>query len=147
LVDGKRRINAVSVFTNNELDYLHKQQLGRLATVDKDGHPHVVPVGFRYNPETDTIDIGGHGIAQSKKWSDAARHPQVAFVVDDVLPPWQPRSIIIEADSERLEHGGEEFGHGFAPQLIRLHPLKIISWGIDAQRQSRIVKQQFLRGL
>ncbi len=75
------------------LDYLQKQRLGRLATVDIDGNPHVVPVGFRYNPETDTIDIGGHNIAQSKKWSDAGTHPRVAFVVDDVLPPWQPRSI------------------------------------------------------
>jgi hypothetical protein len=35
----------------------------------------------------DTIDIGGHGIAQTRKWQNAKRHPQVAFVVDDVLPP------------------------------------------------------------
>ena len=92
----------MSVFTNNELDYLGKQRLGRLATVDRDGNPHVVPVGFRYNSETDTIDIGGHKIAQSKKWYDTGRHPRVAFVVDDVLPPWQPRSITIHADAELL---------------------------------------------
>ena len=130
----------MSIFTNNELDYLHQQRLGRLATVDKEGNPHIVPVGFRYNAETDTIDIGGHDIAQSKKWSDAARHPRVAFVVDDVLPPWQPRSITIQADAELLENGGEQFGLGFDPQIIRLHPVKIIAWGIDPQRQSRIVK-------
>jgi pyridoxamine 5'-phosphate oxidase family protein len=129
----------MSIFTNNELDYLHKQRLGRLATVDADGNPHVVPVGFRYNTETDTIDIGGHDIAHSKKWHDTGRHPQVAFVVDDVLPPWQPRSITIEAEAELLDQGGEGFGHGFAPQIMRLHPIKIIAWGIDAQRQSRIV--------
>jgi pyridoxamine 5'-phosphate oxidase family protein len=127
----------MSVFTSKELDYLNGQKLGRLATVDVDGNPHVVPVGFRYNSETDTIDIGGHGMADSKKWHDAARHPRVAFVVDDVLPPWQPRSITIQSEAERLERGGEEFGRGFAPQLIRLHPIKIIAWGIDDQRQSR----------
>jgi pyridoxamine 5'-phosphate oxidase family protein len=130
----------MSVFTNNELDYLREQRLGRLATVDSAGDPHVVPVGFRYNPETDSIDIGGHDIAQSKKWRDAGQHPRLAFVVDDVLPPWQPRSIEILADAELLESGGDEFGHGFDPQIIRLHSVQIIAWGVDKERQSRKVK-------
>jgi len=129
----------MSVFTNKELDYLNHQRLGRLATVDSDGNPHVVPVGFRHNLETDTIDIGGHNIAQSKKWRDVGRHPRVAFVVDDVLPPWQPRSIEILADAELLESGGEGFARGFDPQIIRLHSVQIIAWGIDEERQSRIV--------
>lgn len=132
----------MSVFTDKEIDYLHEQRLGRLATVDIQGNPHVVPVGFRYNSETDTIDIGGHDIAQSKKWRDAGKHPRVAFVVDDVLPPWQPRSIDIEADAELLESGGEQFGHGFSPQVMKLHPIKIIAWGIEAHRQSRTVKSR-----
>jgi pyridoxamine 5'-phosphate oxidase family protein len=105
-----------------------------------DGNPHVVPVGFRYNPVTDTIEIGGHNIAQTKKWRDAGRHPRVAFLVDDVLPPWQPRSIEILADAELLEYGGEEFARGLHSQIIRLYPVKIIAWGIDEKRQSRKVK-------
>jgi pyridoxamine 5'-phosphate oxidase family protein len=130
----------MSVFTNNELDYLDKQKLGRLATVDKNGNPHVVPVGFRYNSETDTIDIGGHDIAKTKKWRDAGKHPRLAFIVDDVLPPWQPRSIEILADAELSETGGDGFARGLDPQVIRLHPIKIIAWGIDETRQSRNVK-------
>jgi pyridoxamine 5'-phosphate oxidase family protein len=110
--------------------------------VDAVGNPHVGPVGFRYNDKSDAIEIGGHIIAQSKKWRVVGRHPRVAFVVDDVLPPWQPRSIEILADVERLESGGEDFGRGFDPQIMRLHPLKIIAWGIDAQRQSRSVKDK-----
>ncbi len=129
----------MSTFTNNELDYLREQKLGRLATVDLHGNPHVVPVGFRYNPQADTIDIGGHNIAQSKKWRDAGMHPRVAFVIDDVLPPWRPRSIEILANAELLETGGEEFGRGFDPEIIRLHPVRIIAWGIDEKRQSRKV--------
>ena len=129
----------MSIFTNNELDYLNNQRLGRLATVDADGNPHVVPVGFRYNSETDTIDVGGHNIAQTRKWRDAGLHSRVAFVVDDVLPPWQPRSIEILADAKLMESGGEEFARGFDPQVIRLHPVKIIAWGIDEKRQSRKV--------
>jgi len=129
----------MDTFTKNELEFLAEQRLGRLATVDRKGNPHVVPVGFRYNSEMDTIDIGGHDIVKTKKWRDIGKHPRVAFIVDDVLPPWQPRSIEILADAELLESGGEEFARGLDPQIIRLHPVKIIAWGIDEQRQSRKV--------
>jgi pyridoxamine 5'-phosphate oxidase family protein len=53
----------------------------------------VVPVGFRYNPEHDTIDIGGINILPTKWYREALRHGRVAYVVDDVLPPWQPRFV------------------------------------------------------
>jgi pyridoxamine 5'-phosphate oxidase family protein len=51
------------VFTAAEIAYLQSQELGRLATDGPDGQPHVVPVAFRYNPEQDAIDVGGHGFA------------------------------------------------------------------------------------
>jgi pyridoxamine 5'-phosphate oxidase family protein len=127
----------MSVFTTNELDYLRQQRLGRLATIDAAGNPHVVPVGFLYNRETDTIDIGGHNVTQTRKWHRARQHPRVAFVVDDVLPPWQARAIEIHAEAELLEWGGEQFPPGFASQIMRLHPVKIIAWGLDGERRSR----------
>ncbi len=40
----------MSGFTPAEIEYLREGRLGRLATVDGSGRPHVVPVGFRYNP-------------------------------------------------------------------------------------------------
>ncbi len=40
------------------------------------------------NPEFDTVDIGGHNFAASKKFRDAEKTGRAAFVVDDVLPPW-----------------------------------------------------------
>ena len=79
---------------------------------------------------------------QKRKWSDVGRHPRVAFVVDDVLPPWRPRSIEILADAELLESGGEGFARGLDPQIIRLHPVKIIAWVIDEKRQSRKVNAE-----
>ena len=54
----------MSVFTPEELEYLQSQRLGRIATAGPDHQPHVVPVRFRYNPDTDTIDIGGHQFAK-----------------------------------------------------------------------------------
>jgi PPOX class F420-dependent enzyme/OxyR family protein len=76
----------VSVFTDEEREYLASGvPLGRLATVGSDGTPQVVPTGFRYNPDTDTIDVGGHDFATRKKYRDVLRHPKVAFVIDDLV--------------------------------------------------------------
>ena len=53
-------------FTEKEVTYLQNQRLARMATVSAKGDLHVVPVGFRYNLEYDTIDIGGHNFSSSK---------------------------------------------------------------------------------
>jgi pyridoxamine 5'-phosphate oxidase family protein len=47
----------MSSFTDIELAYLGDRRLGRVATVGKDGTPHVAPVGWSYNAEADTIDM------------------------------------------------------------------------------------------
>ena len=121
----------MSNFTPAEIAYFGTQRLGRLATVNAAGDPHVVPVGFRYNAELDTIDIGGHGIGKSKKYRDAARHGRVAFVVDDVLPPWKPRGIEVRGRAEVLTSGGEQIVSNFDPEMIRVYPTRIISWGLE----------------
>ena len=97
----------MSAFTPAEIEYLQGQQLGPLATVNESGEPHVVPVGFRHNAELDTIDIGGHNLGKSKKFRDAARIGRAAFVVDDVLPPWQARGVEVRERAEVFKEGGE----------------------------------------
>ncbi len=133
----------MSVFTPAEIEYLKSQRLGRLATVNNKGDLHVVPVSFRYNPEFDTIDIGGRNIAQTRKFRDAARQGRVAFVVDDVLPPWQPRGIEIRGRAETFPTGGQEIIPSFAPEVIRVYPTRIIGWGIEGDAyhaQSRTIE-------
>ncbi len=83
----------MSVCTHKEIEYLRDRQLGRLATVNAAGEPHVVPVGFRHDGALDTLDIGGRNLRRSKKFRDVARNGWAAFVVDDVLPPWRARGI------------------------------------------------------
>jgi len=133
----------MSHFTPAEIEYLKGQRLGRLATVNSIGEPHVVPVSFSYNAELDTIDIGGRNMAPSKKYRDAARQGKVAFVVDDVLPPWQPRGIEIRGRAEISTTGGQEIVSSFSSEIIRIYPVRIIGWGIDGdayQAQSRTVE-------
>jgi pyridoxamine 5'-phosphate oxidase family protein len=122
----------MSAFTDEEIEYLKSQLLGRLATGGPDGQPHVVPVGFRYNPELDTIDIGGHDFARRKKYQDVQRNPRVAFLVDELasVNPWRVRGIEVRGEAEVLTSGGEALGPGFAPEMFRLRARRIVSWGI-----------------
>jgi PPOX class F420-dependent enzyme/OxyR family protein len=87
--------SVMSVFSAAEIKYLESQRLARIATAGRDCQPHVVPVAFRYNPETDTIDVGGHGFAQRKKYRDVHSNPRAAIVIDDLASadPWRPRMI------------------------------------------------------
>jgi pyridoxamine 5'-phosphate oxidase family protein len=122
----------MSVFTENEIEYMKEQRLGRLATVDAEGGPHVVPVGFRYNAELDTVDIGGHNLAGSKKFRDAGRTGKAAFVVDDVLPPWRARGVEIRGRAEVFSEGGREVVPDFSEELIRIFPRRVVGWGLDS---------------
>src|SRR5579884_2453025 len=117
----------MSAFSPAEIAYLQSQRLGRLATLGATGAPHVVPVAFRYNPELETIDIGGHGIAKSKKFRDVGRDGRVAFVVDDVqLQPWRASGIEIRGRAETLPTGGKTVNPDFDDELIRLRPQRIV---------------------
>ena len=123
----------MSVFTPEEIRYLQTQRLARIATAGSDGQPHVVPVGFRYNPETDTVDIGGHDFAQRKKWRDVQQNPPVAVVIDDVasVNPWTVRGIEVRGQAEILMSRGETVIPGFDAAMFRITPKRIVSWGIN----------------
>ena len=124
-------------FTEDERKYLAEHRLGRIATVGKDGTPHVVPVGWRYNPERESIDVGGRDFARTKKFRDARRSGRAAIVIDDLAStdPWRPRGIEVRGRAETLD--------GDRP-MIRIHPERIVSWGIESEavgkRHSRSVR-------
>lgn len=112
----------MSAFSDAELAYLNSgRRLARIATVGQDGTPHVVPVGWTYNPDQDTIDVGGRDFAATKKFRDVARNPRAAIVIDDVLPPWQPRGVEVRGRAEALDG---------AQPMVRIHPERIVSWGL-----------------
>ena len=121
----------MSRFTPKEIEYLQSQRLARLATLGTNGDLQVVPLGFRYNPEYDTIDLGGHNFATSKKYRDALRYGRVALVVDDVLPPWRPRFVEVRGTVEAVKEGGKNINAGFAPEMLRITPTYIVSIGIN----------------
>ena len=124
---------AARVFTEVEVDYLvGGRQLGRLATVGRDGTPHVVPVAFIFNAVRDTIDIGGRELERTRKFLDVRRTGRVAIVVDDLAStdPWVPRGIEVRGRGEAI---------AMPTALIRIHPERIVSWGLGAGRDARTV--------
>lgn len=133
----------MQTFTDIEVEYLNGQSLGRLATVGSDGVPHNVPVGAFYDPDTETIAVGCvQDMTATKKYRDIVGHPEVAFVVDDLatVEPWAPRGVEIRGRAEAVMSGGEQVGKRlgagfpFDTVWIRVHPHRVVSWGLDSER-------------
>ena len=115
----------MSSFTPAELAYLTgDRRLGRVATVGRDGTPHVAPVGWSYNPQTETIDIGGRNFEASKKYRDVRRSGRAAIVIDDLasVDPWRPRGVEVRGRAEAVSDPNP---------MIRIHPDRVVSWGLD----------------
>ena len=120
----------MSVFADDELAYLGERKLGRLATIDPHGLPHVVPLGWTYNPATDTIDVGGQNFARTAKFRNVEQNPNVALVIDEILPPFRPRAVLIRGRGEALHDAVGADGKPTGP-IIRITPTQVISWGLD----------------
>jgi PPOX class F420-dependent enzyme/OxyR family protein/uncharacterized protein (TIGR02246 family) len=110
--------------------YLNGQQRGRLATVSPGGSPQNKPVGFRYNADLGTIDIGGFDMEHSAKYRHIGVNPAVSFVVDDTIDPLgegasNMRMLEIRGNAEQAVADGSH--------LIRIHPRRLVSWNIDPQ--------------
>ena len=124
---------AEGAFREAEIRYLAGgKQLGRLATVGADGTPHVVPVSYIYNAVRDTIDVGGHELERTKKFRDVARSGRAAIVIDDIGDgdEWHPRGIEVRGRGEAI---------ALPTPLIRIHPERIVTWGLERGRSARTV--------
>jgi len=56
---------------------------------------------------------------------------RAAFVVDDLLPPWQPRGVEVCGQAEVFVDGGRNVNADFGAELIRFHPVRIVGWGLN----------------
>ena len=118
-------------FTRPELDYLTSQRLGRLATVDRRSAPQNSPVGFVV-ADDGTVVIGGWNLGQSRKFRNVAGNHRVSLVVDDLAStdPWLVRGVEIRGIADALTDV-DPHRPGLSREQIRIHPERIISWGLD----------------
>lgn len=123
------------IFKPHELEYMNNADLGRLATMQRNGTLQASPVGFAFNSDLGTIDIYGYNMSESQKYRNIAVNPKVAFVIDDIASrqPWRVRCLEIRGTAEQAiaPRGTGPAGDAVDTAIIRIRPARIISFGID----------------
>jgi PPOX class F420-dependent enzyme/OxyR family protein len=134
-IDAADETLILTVLNDASRRYLASQQRGRLATVGPDGTPQNKPVGYTYNTELGTIDIGGFEMDASAKYRNIGANPYVAFVVDDAVSEGAAgmRFLEIRGLAERVSLESPPT-KGLSSQIIRIHPHRAVSWNVDPDR-------------
>ena len=135
----------MSSFSQKELKYLQRQEIGRIATVSSDHTPHVTPVAFASDKETLYLNIEH----DSKKARNIRENPKVQFVVDDAPTFESFRGVLISGKAELVSGGKShevardllyskypnyeeqypiEEG-GWSKYILIIIPTKILRWG------------------
>jgi hypothetical protein len=144
---GQRRGRSIAMTAAETDEFLAAERTCRVATAGPDGRPHVVPLWFVW----DGTSLWLNSVVRSQRWTDLARDPRVAVVVDagdaynelrglelsgTVVPVGDaPRTDAPEpalATPERLFADKYAGGGEFAPDghhgWLRLTPDKLVSW-------------------
>ena len=132
---------------------LRAARVARLATLDAEGKPHIVPVCFVYDGSVfyTAVDRKPKRVAPDRlaRLRHIAAHPQVALVVDEYQEDWtqlwwvmvrgKAKLLPASANEERrraieqLRTKYPQYAAAMLPDdapIIRLTPQRITSWGI-----------------
>jgi pyridoxamine 5'-phosphate oxidase family protein len=69
-------------------------------------------------------------LMRTKKFRDARRTGRASIVIDDLasIDPWAPRGIEVRGRAEIVEQ---------PRPLIRIHPERIVAWGLESEDVGR----------
>jgi PPOX class probable F420-dependent enzyme len=123
--------------------YLNEVQIANMATLRRDGSPHLAPIWYEYDGEKLYITTG----SSSVKVRNIKRDPRV--MVSVAVPEEPYRYVLIEGRAEVtttdvekttlsvcVRYQGQERGSNFAREILEsgeaavvvVHPTRIISW-------------------
>jgi len=132
------------VIPPRERRFVERQRVGRLATADARGAPHVVPVCFALTGETLYVTIDEKpkrgDVARLKRLRNIAENPPVAIVFDRYDEDWSRLGwVMLRGRAEILEDGTE---HDAAQALLRarypqLQAMRIARHPVIAMRVAR----------
>ena len=116
------------IFTKEELELLSRTRVGRLATADSTGQPHVIPIVFAtdgqrlYTP----LDNKPKRVApnQLKRVRNLLENPKLAFVVDHYEEDWTKLAWLLVKGTGRVVESGVEHAAG-----VRLLEKKYSQYG------------------
>ncbi|MBE8470897.1 pyridoxamine 5'-phosphate oxidase family protein [Streptomyces justiciae] len=136
------------MMTPGELDeFLTSQRTCRVATVSKDGAPHVSTLWFAW----DGTSLWLYSVVKSRRWTDLRRDQRVAIVIDTGEEYDELRGVELSGAVEfvgeaprvgdlyaeldvpetlfaRKNFGLDEMPHDGRHAWVRLTPDKIVSW-------------------
>ena len=103
-------------FTPEELEFLSRTRVGRLATADSAGQPHVIPIVFATDGEKlyTPLDKKPKRIApnQLKRVRNLLENPKVAFVADHWDEDWTKLAWLMVKGTGQLIESGEAYAKG-----------------------------------
>jgi len=98
-------------FTDRELDFLTRMRVGRLATADAAGQPHVVPVVFATDGRNIYTPLDEKPkrvqLRELKRVRNLFENPKVAFIVDHYEEDWTQLSWLLVRGTGTLVENGE----------------------------------------
>lgn len=136
--------------SNVELQYFETARVGRLATADGEGRPHVLPICFTLTDDAIVTPIDEKpkdvGPSELRRVRDIRTNPQVALVVDHYTEDWdalgwvQVRGTALEVSPDESAHVpavralrakyDQYAAHALEERpLIRIEPGHVVSWG------------------
>jgi PPOX class probable F420-dependent enzyme len=122
---------------------LEGTRTGKLATVRKDGRPHIVPIWYDLDGDTIVFTTG----VKSVKATNMMRDPQVCICIDDQSPPFafvqiEGKAVLRDNLDELIywatriggRYMGAELAEAYGKRnsvegelLVRIAPIKIIA--------------------
>lgn len=119
-------------FTDEELDYLRSQPLARLATLDEDDQPDVMPVAFELDGDVIWVGGGASVLRTRKMRNVAAGRRRVALVIDDLVSfdPFIVRGIRIYGEAEPPVDRVGMVGPG---HYLKITPTTSWSWNLAGE--------------
>lgn len=132
-----------------ERAFISSHRVGRLATVDEEGKPHVIPICYVYNGAYIYSPLDEKPkrvpIERLKRVRNIQSRPEVCLVIDRYSEEWSQLGYVLIQGTALLLQAGEEHEEALRllrekyPQyrkmalekrpMIKVTPKKILSWG------------------
>ncbi|WP_394617417.1 PPOX class F420-dependent oxidoreductase [Lentzea sp. JNUCC 0626] len=118
------------MFTEQEIAYLREQPLARLATINEDGWPDVVPLAFEYDGTHFWVGGVGEQVLRTRKFRNiTAGRRQVSLVIDDLvsMTPFVARALRVYGTAEDPAERIGMMGPGL---YSRITPTRAWAWNM-----------------
>jgi PPOX class probable F420-dependent enzyme len=124
---------ALEIDTSTQ-QFIREHRVARLATVDGDGRPSVIPICYVFDGETiySPIDEKPKSVAarRLKRVRNIEANPRVSLVIDDYSDDWnQLAYVLIGGVAQVISAGGAE--HARAVELLREKYPQYLAMAID----------------